>query len=198
MIGQRVHLETWLVMSVVGLCVVLGFDNTAGWHDTAEFAAVSRLLTTSHSPGHPLYTALGVGWSTLLPMGTVAFRAACFSGFCCVMSLILLLQCLTALGIERRRGLYWLAGGILSPPVMIQSVRPEVYGLALLLTAVVVLLWLKWWTTRDGRFSLLLAFIVGLGGANHSYLALIPLPVVLVSFAYRRMSLRLFGVVLLG
>jgi hypothetical protein len=192
MIWQRTQLETALVIGVVGLCVVLSFDNGAGWHDTAEFASVGRLLTTSHSPGHPLYTALSIGWSTLLPVGTVAFRAACFSGFCCVMSLLLLLQCLTVIGVDRRRGLYWLAGGILSPAVMIQSVRPEVYGLSLLLTSCVVLLWLKWWSTRDGRFSLLLAFIVGLGGANHSYLALIPLPLVLLSFVYRRLTFRLF------
>ncbi len=182
-------LETYLVIGGVGLCIVLGFDNAAGWHDTSEFASVGRLLTTSHSPGHPLYSALSAGWTTLVPFGTVAFRVACFSGFCCLVSLITLLRCLAEIGADRRLGLYWLSGGILSPPLMSQSVRPEVYALTVLLTSLVVLFWLKWWRTRDERYVLTLGFIVGLGGASHSYLALIPLPMVLASFLYQRVSI---------
>ena len=190
--GYSKHLETYLVLGIVCLCVVLGFDSAASWHDTSEFASVGRLLTTSHSPGHPIYTVLSSGWVNLIPVGTVAFRAACFSGFCCVLSLMILLRCLTELGVEQRGGLYWLAGGVLSPPVMIQAVRPEVYGLALFLTSCAVLLWLRWWRSGDDRGCICLAFLIGLAGANHSYIALIPLPLILVSFIYRRLSIRVF------
>ena len=47
-----------------------------GWHDTAEFAAVGRLFSISHSPGHPLYTLLSGGASVYLPFADIGFRAA--------------------------------------------------------------------------------------------------------------------------
>ena len=87
-------------------------------------------------------------------------------------------------------GLVWLAAGIIAPPVFIQAVRPEVYALALLLVAIATWIWILWWKTDDQRYILALAFAIGLGGTNHSYLALISLPLILVSFVHRRIPVK--------
>lgn len=180
------RIQALLAAICVAVCFIVGLAQQGGWHDTPEFASVGRLMTTSHSPGHPLYTILSSGWVNLLPFGSVAFRSIVFSGFCCVASYVILLCCVSALKLRLQLGLIWLAAGILAPPIFIQAVRPEVYALALFLVAIAILFWVLWWQTNDRRYAIALGFAIGLGGTNHSYIALISLPLILVSFLHRR------------
>ncbi|MGB0646440.1 MAG: protein O-mannosyl-transferase family, partial [Bradymonadia bacterium] len=184
------HIQMLMGAIGVSVCFIVGFSQQGGWHDTAEFAAVGRLMTTSHSPGHPLYTILSSGWVNVFPFGSVAFRSLMFSGFCCVASYVILLCCVHTLKLRLKLGLVWLAAGIVAPPVFIQAVRPEVYALALFLVATATWLWILWWRTNDQRYVVALGFAIGLGGTNHSYIALIFLPIVLISFVHRRIPLK--------
>lgn len=165
------------------------------WHDTAEFAAVSRLLSVSHSPGHPVHAVTTHGVQHL-PIGDAAFRANLSSALWMAFALTLLYHALRRLA---PRGRWWGAAAVallpaLMPAVWLQGVRVEVYALQLALSAGIGLLALH---LRDARAFAGMALLFGLAGANHHLLgvALLPLALAGAWVHRRRLWLGVAGVI---
>ena len=196
---KRIEIRHWakrieipMLTATVAVWLIFALQTAPAWHDTAEFAAVGHLFTTSHSPGHPLFSLLSGGFSWLCPVGDVAFRMALFSALMTTIAFHTLVRACARLSRDSRSGAYWLAGAVLAPPVLIQGIRAEVYALHLCLFSLAVYCGVRWWCSKDCRWFLALALSIGLAGANHSYLALIPLPMVLYLVWRRRLPLAQF------
>jgi len=173
-------------------CFLMWTASAAGqWYDTAEFGAVGWWLSASHPPGHPLHATLSHGVGRLF-LGDVAYRANIFSGLCVAGALAVAYTVFRRLAPRVPR--YAVAAAALAPAFMssvwLQGVRAEVYGLQLLLTAVLARLCLDVARGDDARSLPLLAAVFGLAGANHSYLGLLFVPLALWAMAVGRPSLR--------
>lgn len=157
------------------------------WFDSGEFVAVATDFGVSHPPGHPLAGVL-MGMATLLPLGSLAFRVALMSA---------LLAALAAAFLYRAVRLTISSMGVVAPSLTIplalaatwtvslsygwwfQAVRPEVYALqaALILVAIERVITLEYhWPTPDLRPLYVASFALGLGLANHHFLAFLVLP----------------------
>lgn len=165
------------------------------WHDTGEFAAIGRLLSVSHSPGHPIH-AITTHGVQLLPLGDAGFRANLSSALWMAIALTLFYHALRRLAPEGR---WWGAACVallpaLMPAVWLQGVRVEVYALQLALSAGIGLLALH---LRDARAFAGLALVFGWAGANHHLLgvALLPLALAGAWLHRRRLWLGLAGLV---
>ena len=171
----------------------LAWTVTAGsqWYDTAEFGAVSWWLSASHPPGHPLHAVLTHGAERLW-LGDVPFRANLFSAVCVAGALAIAYSVFRRLA--PRVPAYAVAAAALAPAFMssvwLQGARAEVYGLQLLLTAVLAHLCLDVARGQDARRLPLLAAVFGLAGANHSYLGLLFVPLALWALVVGRPRLR--------
>lgn len=166
------------------------------WHDTAEFAAVARHLSVSHSPGHPIH-AITTHGVQLLPAGDAAFRANLSSALWMMVALTLLYHALRRLAPDGR---WWGAACVallpaVMPAVWLQGARVEVYALQLALSAGIGLLALH---LRDARAFAGLALAFGLAGANHHLLGVALLPIALIGAWVHRRRLWLGAAGLVG
>lgn len=155
------------------------------WHDTAEFAAVARRLSISHSPGHPIHALTTYG-AELLPAGDAAFRANLSSAAYMAVALTLLYHALRRLAPDAR---WWGAAAMallpaLMPAIWLQGVRVEVYALQLALSAGIGLLALHF---KDARAFAGMALLFGFAGANHHLIGVALLPIALwMAWRHRR------------
>ena len=160
------------------------------WLDSAEFVTTSARVTLPHPPGSPLHVLLAHAWS-LLPLGSLAFRANLLSAALGGLTLGLLSACagqvLHLLG-TRNRWTALVANLLvallpLSVAFWFNAVRAEVYTLQFALgTAILYLGLLGLPLPHAARFPhrAAVAFLVGLGVCNHYYLTLLLLPVPLL------------------
>jgi hypothetical protein len=140
-----------------------------GSGDTAEFQRVLPTLGVAHPTGYPLYTILGWLWSWL-PLGTPAWRTSLFSAFTAALAVAALYVVARALG--QARGVAAAAALALacSRTFWSQATVAEVYALAALIQALLLLALLRW---RAGRWPLWLAgLMIGLGLAHHRTIVL--------------------------
>ena len=163
---------------VLALYVLTLAPTTAMW-DTSEYITAAYTLGIPHPPGNPLFVLLG-RVATLVPFGDVAVRvnmlaALCSAGTAAVWFLVA--ERVLAHWFTQR----WtrLAGAataaLLSATaftVWNQSVVNEkVYTVSLAFFAVVSWLTVLWCDDPDGRradrFLVLIAYLIGLGYANH-------------------------------
>ena len=79
------------------------------------------------------------------------------------------------------------------PCIYDQSIRSEVYGLQLALSMLITYLALRFHQTKDQRTWLIMAFFLGLQGANHSYIAVSLLCLPIASLIAGDGSLRSVG-----
>jgi len=129
---------------------MLGFGVLSRWavstphlYDTGELAAAAWQLTASHPPGQPLYALVAFGW-TKIPLGNILLRTSLLSLFCegtAAMFAARLTRSFVILSNPHtNRG--WIVAAqsasalcvFLAQPCLLQSLRPEVYGLALATT----------------------------------------------------------------
>ncbi|MGK0359000.1 MAG: hypothetical protein ACI9U2_001296 [Bradymonadia bacterium] len=192
-IDQNPHSEPhWRGALVAGLSGVF-FALTAlpgvHWHDTAEFAAVARRLSISHSPGHPIHAITTHGMQ-LLPAGDAAFRANLSSAVWMVIALTILYRALRKLAPAGR----WYTAAMVAllpavlPAIWLQGVRVEVYALQLAISATIGLLALH---LRDARAFAGMALAFGLAGANHHLIGVALLPIALIGAWQHRRQLWL-------
>jgi hypothetical protein len=160
------------------------------WLDAGEFIAASVNLGISHPPGQPLAAILGRLFA-MLPLGPLSLRVALASAAlaaCAAAALFCAVQTTVAAVGEKREwvsvplavGATWYVAGSFS--WWFQAVRPEVYALqaALVCLAVERAIALEAaWPTRDARPLLVAALALGLGLANHHFLAVLALPALL-------------------
>ena len=187
-------------LMVFAVCL-LGASPSAYWLDSAELVAAAHELGIPHPPGHPLYALLTKA-VTLLPLGSIPFRASLASA----LALALAAAVLTSLCARVARGvLRWesvarwpLAAGVavsacLSYAAAFQGVRAEVYALNLFVLLVAAWLLVRFGedlahpleaglpvnppiaagAQRELRFVYVAALVVGLGLANHHLLVLL-------------------------
>jgi hypothetical protein len=135
-----------------------------GSGDTAEFQRVLPTLDVAHPTGYPLYTLLGWLWSWL-PLGTMAWRISLLSAAAAALAIGALFGVARAIGQSAPVA----AGAALALAATrtfwSQATIAEVYALAALIQALLLLALLRW---RAGRWPLWVAgLLAGLGLAHH-------------------------------
>lgn len=158
------------------------------WLDSPEFVAAAVDLDIPHPPGHPL-ASLWAKLFTLLPVGPLPFRVALSQAVATGLALSCvqraMARSLAFLGLSRPAaqrssvGAAWLLAG--SFGFWFQSVRPEVYALAALLVCFAlerlsVLVTRTESEPHDARPFYAATLAIGLGLANHHFIAILALP----------------------
>lgn len=173
------------------------------WLDGGEFTAQAVGLDIAHPPGHPLAGLLGK-LLTLVPLGPIPLRVALAQALCAAVAAAFLYNAIDttvrALGVTRDRlavpvalGGTWLVAT--SYAWWFQAVRPEVYALQMLLVAIAIdrIVALEAaWPTHDVRPLYTAALALGLGLANHHFVAFLVFPALAPTLArvYRARGAR--------
>ena len=189
---NRINQWTLAVFSISVLILINFAAPSSLWYDTAEFGAVSWRLSLSHPPGHPAHAM----WTHLIqiafPFADALFRANVSSAIAMALALAVLFRILRSLHSSASN--FSLATASLVPlsviAVMEQGIRSEVYALQLLFGLLISFECLKFYRSKDQRSWLLVAFLFGLAGANHSYIAVTLLPIPLTFILGRCCSLK--------
>ncbi len=189
--GQRDpnrRLVALALASGVPLAAYLATASAHGyWLDGGEFSAQAAGLDIAHPPGHPLAGLLGALF-TLIPLGPIPLRVAVGQAICAAAAAGFLYSAIDttvrALGVSRDRlavplalGGTWLVA--CSYAWWFQAVRPEVYALEALLVCLAIerIVALEAaWPTHDVRPLYVAALALGLGLANHHFIAFLAMP----------------------
>lgn len=179
----------------------------AYWLDAGELVEAGVQLDIAHPPGHPLAALLGHAM-TLLPLGPLALRVALGQALCAAIASALVFSAIdkTVRALEVRHdrlaipialGATWLVS--CSAGWWLQAVRPEVYALQAMLLAIAierVVALEAAWPTSDVRPLYVAALAIGLGLANHHFMAVMVLPAIAPTMArvYRARGLRPLGI----
>nr|MBA3560392.1 DUF2723 domain-containing protein [Gemmatimonadaceae bacterium] len=214
---------SYLAAAVAGAMVLLLYlvtlaPTTAMW-DTSEYIASAFVLGNPHPPGNPLFVLIGRVFAVLpIPATSVAQRinilAAVTSAISAGMWFLVTERVLVGWLTERWQRI---VGGVLAAvigatafTVWNQSVVNEkVYTVSLLGLAVISWLTVRWSDDPEGPFAdrtlVLIAYLLGLGYANHM-MGFLAGPAVVVAVLVRRpdtllrwkLLLLLAGAVVLG
>jgi hypothetical protein len=173
------------------------------WLDGGEFTAQAVDLDIAHPPGHPL-AGLLARLVAFLPLGPIPLRVALAQALCAAAAAAFLFSAIDttvrSLGVARDRlavplalGGTWLVAT--SYAWWFQAVRPEVYALEALLVCVAierVVALEAAWPTHDVRPLYTAALALGLGLANHHFIAVLAFPALAPTLArvYRARGLR--------
>ena len=165
---------------VLGLYLLTLAPSTAMW-DTSEYIAAAYTLGLPHPPGNPLFVLIGRVFAVLPIFGpTVAIRVNVLAAICSAVSagMWFLITERVLVGWLPQRWQRVLGGataalvGATAFTVWNQSVVNEkVYTVSLVGIAIVSWLMIRWSDDPDGpkadRLLVLVAYILGLGYANH-------------------------------
>src|SRR5215213_6047771 len=172
--------------------------------DSPMLQAEVSVLGVGHPTGYPTYLML-THLFTYLPFGDPAYRVNLASAVYAVAAVIIMYLAGLRLG---GRAVAAATGALafgLSGPFWSQAVIAEVYTLEALLVALVILFVLLWRDSRDGRYLMLCAFLVGFSLTHHltSVLLVLAMPAfVLLTdrrvFSRTRLMLKSLGLFLLG
>src|SRR5215213_916349 len=159
-----------------------------GSGDTAEFQRVAPTLGVAHPTGYPLYTMLGWLWSQLPLGGTPAWRMNLFSATTAALAVGALFLVARALGQARVIAAAAALALAVSSTFWSQATIAEVYSLAALIQALLILALLRW---RQGHWPLWVAgLLLGFGLAHHRTIILM-IPGALVFWALAAKGWRL-------
>ena len=172
--------------------------STAMW-DTSEYISAAYVLGLPHPPGNPLFVLIGRVFA-VLPLGSVSVAvkinmlAALTSAIAAGMWFLVAERVLVSWLPERWQRI---AGGALATLVGATSftvwnqsvVNEKVYTVSLMGLAIVSWLTVRWCDDPDGpaadRILVLIAYLLGLGNANHM-MGLLAAPAVVVAVLVRR------------
>jgi hypothetical protein len=186
-----------LAWVVLPLAVIYWFTlgRTVGAADTFEFQVVVPQLGIVHPTGYPLYLLLGKLWTTLIPVGSVAWRlnlATAVYGLLTAATLYLLTSRLlhrqfsAANSLATTTALVATFALALSPTFWSQAIEAEVYTLHNFLVALVLLITVGTIQNEErvaANHFVLLAFLLGLGLTNHLTTAIL-FPAVGLAFLF--------------
>ncbi|MDQ6886823.1 MAG: DUF2723 domain-containing protein [Gemmatimonadota bacterium] len=174
------YLAATITSLLVFLLYIITMSPTTAMWDTSEYLTAAYILGLPHPPGNPLFVLLGRVFAVLPIAPTVAQRVNVLAAICSAASagfwFLVTERVLVSWFAERWQRV---VGGALSAligstafTVWNQSVVNEkVYTVALLGVAVVCWLTVKWCDDPDGlradRILILIAYLLGLGYANH-------------------------------
>ncbi|MEX2011217.1 MAG: DUF2723 domain-containing protein [Chloroflexota bacterium] len=146
--------------------------------DWAEMQFIPAQLGVPHPTGYPLYVLAGKLFS-LLPVGSVAFRAGLLSAVAASAAVAVAVLIASRLGV---RPVIAAAAGLalaFSGTLWLEATFPEMNGLHLLLVGLVVHRAIVWRAERRDRDLLLGALLCGLALSNH-LLAATTVPIVIL------------------
>src|SRR5215213_9196437 len=165
-------------LGVLALYVATLAPTTAMW-DASEYITAAYTLGIPHPPGNPLFVLLG-RVASLLPVGGVAYRVNLLAAVCSALAAGIwflvaervLAQWITVRWVRRIGSLLAAVLSATAFTVWNQSVVNEkVYTVSLAFFAVVSWLTVLWCDDPDGRKAdrilVLIAYLIGLGYANH-------------------------------
>jgi len=163
--------------AVLAVYVLTLYPSSPGG-DSGELIAAAYRLGVAHPPGYPLYTLLGKA-STLLPIGTIAWRVNLLTALFGALAATLTLR--TTWRMNGSLGAGLIAGGLFafSPLVWRYAVGAEVFSLNNLFMATLVALLVSHEEERRPRTVYAFAFALGLGLTNHQTLLFCGAPMLL-------------------
>jgi hypothetical protein len=137
---------------------------TVTYWDAGEFLSAIHSLGIPHPPGTPMFILIGNVWAKIFsPLFGFAYSINVFSAVCTA----------TACGIAAWLMQHWtrdstaaIAGGIaagLMSSVWLNATETEVYSPALLVSLILILVAERARETRDRRWLILLAYVIGFG-----------------------------------
>ncbi len=211
--------DYWVALFVILVSGVI-YHMTAGrgapFWDCGEFIACAYILGIPHPPGAALFVIVGRVVS-LIPFGDTAFILNLFSAYCSALAVGFFALSIARV-IRRINGLdrtfddrlaVW--GGAILGSLMVafgstcwfNAVEAEVYGLTILLVAILIwltMIWLEKARTPEGnRILLLQTYILFLAATNHmqAFLPIIPLFLLIFLTDRRRLRSPFFYVIFL-
>ena len=164
--GFGVALGAFILYLVTLAPTVLARVAEDGLYDAGLFQVRAYVLSISHPTGYPTYLLLAKLF-TYLPVGDVAYRvnlASAVFGAAAVFFVFVVCRQITGRVLPSVAAAALLA---VSQTFWEQSVIAEVYTLHALFVALAISVLLLWRNTRQDRYLLLWAFIVGLSMTNH-------------------------------
>ncbi len=191
--GAVDQLRTWLPRGVAlaaFVLYVLAAPPGPFWLDSGELAAASFQLGSAHPTGFPLFCLLGKA-ATLVPLGEIAFRINLLSAVCAGFAVLWIGRLVLEICDEDRAALAGAAAAGLTLAVSFtffrQATVTEVYAPNAALLTLTLLLFARLVRGGESSTGLLLAVVVGLGGAIHiTYLFAVPPIVVYLLMRLRR------------
>ncbi len=153
--------------------------------DSGELVAAAHHLGVAHPTGYPLYLLLTKAFASLVPFGSIAWRANLFSAVCAGLSAEILARSVRRLAPSSPA--WWIAGlsAVVLGPLWTQATVARVYPLSTVFTALLLYCLVRWWRDGATRWWFWHHGLLGLGLANHTML-IAHLPVfVLVTLAKR-------------
>lgn len=174
-----------LILYVVTLCP------TVYWEDSGELISAADGLGIAHPPGHPLYVVSTRILTILLPLApaggaNVASALAASVGVGSIFGVIWILCRGERQSIRLLASLTGALSLAFARTFWSQAVVAEVYSLASMSGALLVLLVVGWALHGQSRWLLLASFLFGLGMANHVFLGAMLPGLVLIAWAGRR------------
>jgi hypothetical protein len=184
-----VRLETlalWLAGGVPFVAYVVTMSGYAYWLDSGEFVAAAVQLDIAHPPGHPLSALFGSAIA-LLPLGSLSFRVALGQALASAGASVLHCRASAAAlsGMELPPRVRWSLAlfaawlSALTYGIWFQAVRPEVYALQTLCTALVFERLARFAAqpaADDARPLLGAALALGLALTNHHLIGFLLVP----------------------
>ena len=177
------YIQIFFIFAAVFIIYLWSAPRTVVFEDDGLFILSSYFNGISHPPGYPLFTLLG-HLSTLIPLGSVAYRVHMLSGLFGALSCVVLY--LIAIDLQLGKFNAVLAALCLgySQVFWSQSIIAEVYTLNILLILILFLLALKWVgsnTQKPADYLLyVMGFTYGLGLSNHWPLLILSTPMLLI------------------
>ena len=195
-----------LLAAIAGLTYVRtllpGIGNSG---DTAKFAFAGYVWGTAHGNGYPTYLILNHFFTSLLPVGSIAYRANLLSAVFCVISLIILYRIFILLKIKPIIAFLVSVAFSFTRTLWSQSVVAEIYTLHVLFVSLVIFFFLRWNATHKDRDLLLgCGFYAFSFGNSLAMIALLPAIIFLTLktnkqiFLNRKLVLKIGSVIVLG
>ena len=135
--------------------------------DSPELALASKTLGIAHAPGYPLYSLITHFFAYFVPVSDYALKCNIFSAFVSSLSIFLLYLLLVNLKAGYIPPFFSALFFGFSELFFKQAIISEVYSLNTLFFILFLYFLVKYELSRDARFLILTAFLLGLGFGNH-------------------------------
>jgi 4-amino-4-deoxy-L-arabinose transferase-like glycosyltransferase len=167
---------------VLGVSYVLTLLPGVGYAgDTAKLQFIGYVLGTPHVTGYPTYVVSNYLFTTLFPLGSLAYKANLLSALFAVLAALLLYAMLRLLDIRRMVALASVLAFGLTPTLWLHATVAEVYTLNVLFVALVSYCLLRWHIAGQELYFYLGCAAYALSFGNHlTMITLLPAVVWLV------------------
>ncbi|ADI15812.1 glycosyltransferase family 117 protein [Truepera radiovictrix] len=135
--------------------------------DAIKFQYLGRVLGIPHAPGYPLYMVLNHLFVTLVPVGTLAYRANLLTALCAIGACLVLFKLLELLGVGRFVAFVMALTFGFSQTYWSQAIIAEVYALLVLFMVAVSFFLVRWHLRRRDRDFYLATALYALSFGHH-------------------------------